>query len=61
MKYYREHTYAKKQELDGVLQNCNHRRWQFMMMVLDLAKVFYEAHKPHSCQDAPLSSYVLCV
>ncbi len=61
MKYYRERTHAKKQELDGVLQNCNHGHWQCMMMLFDLTKVFYEAHKQCSCQDAPLSSYVLIV
>jgi hypothetical protein len=32
-----------------------------MMMLLDLSKVFYEAHKLCSCQDTPLSSYVLIV
>jgi hypothetical protein len=32
-----------------------------MMMLLDLTKVFYEAHKLCSCQDAPLSCYVLIV
>jgi hypothetical protein len=61
MKYYRERTHAKKQELDGVLQNCNHGCWQRMMMLLDLTKVFYEVHKLCSCQDAPLSTYVLIV
>jgi hypothetical protein len=61
MKYYRERTHAKKQELDEVLRNCNHGRWQHMMMLLDLTKVFYEAHKLCSRQDAPLSSYVLIV
>ena len=61
MKYYRERTPAKKQELDGILQNCNHGRWQRMMMLIDLTKVFYEAHKLCSRQDAPLSCYVLIV
>jgi hypothetical protein len=61
MKYYRERTHAKRQELDTVLQNCNHGCWQRMMMVLDLTKVFYEAHKLCSLQDAPLSCYVLIV
>ncbi len=32
-----------------------------MMMVIDLTKVFYEAYKLCSCQDAPLSCYVLIV
>jgi hypothetical protein len=32
-----------------------------MMMLLDLMKVFYEAHKLCSRQDAPLSCYVLIV
>jgi hypothetical protein len=27
MKYYKERTHAKRQELDTVLQNCNHGRW----------------------------------
>ncbi len=45
MKHYRERTHAKSQELDTVLQNCNHGHWQCMMMVLNLMKVFYEAHK----------------
>ncbi len=61
MKYYRERTPAKKQELDGVLQNCNHGCWQRMMMLLDLTKDFYEAHKLWSRQDVPLSCYVLIV
>jgi hypothetical protein len=61
MKYYREHTHAKRQELDTVLRNCNHGRWQCMIVVLDLTKVFYEAHKLCSRQDAPLSCYVLIV
>ncbi len=61
MKYYRERTPAKKQEFDGVLQNCNHGHWQRMMMLLDLTKVFYEAHKLCSHQDAPLSCCVLIV
>ncbi len=61
MKYYRELTHSKRQELDTVLQNCNHGRWQCMMMVLDLTKVFHEAHKLCSRQDAPLSCYVLIV
>ena len=30
-------------------------------MLLDLTKVFYEAHKLCSCQDAPLGYYVLIV
>jgi hypothetical protein len=61
MKYYKERTHAKRQDLDTVLQNCNHGRWQRMMMLLDLTKVFYEAHKLCSRQDAPLSCYVLIV
>jgi hypothetical protein len=61
MKYYRERTPAKNQELDGVLHNCNHRHWQCMMMLIDLRKVFYEAHKLCSRQNAPLSCYVLIV
>jgi hypothetical protein len=61
MKYYKERTHAKRQELDTVLQNCNHRHWQCMMMLLDLMNVFYEAHKLCSLQDAPLSCYVLIV
>ncbi len=40
MKYYRERTTTKKLELDGVLQNCKHRHWQRMMMLIDLAKIF---------------------
>jgi hypothetical protein len=60
MNYYRERTPATKQELDTVLQNCNHGRWQRMMMLIDLTKVFYEAHKLCSCH-APLSCYVLIV
>jgi hypothetical protein len=32
-----------------------------MMMLLDLTKVFYEAHMLCSRQDAPLSFYVLIV
>jgi hypothetical protein len=40
MKYYKERTHAKRQELDTVLQNCNHERWQRMMMLLDLTKFF---------------------
>ncbi len=61
MKYYKERTHAKRQELDTVLQKCNHRRWQRMMMLLDLTMYFYEAHKLCSRQDAPLSCYVLIV
>ncbi len=45
MKYYKEPTHVKKQELDTGLQNCNHGHWQPMMMLLDLTKVFYDAHK----------------
>ncbi len=61
MKYYKERTHAKRQELDTVLPNCYHGRWQRMMMLLDLKKVFYEAHKLCSRHDAPLSCYVLIV
>ena len=61
VKYYKERTHAKRQELDTVLQNCNHGRWQRMIMLLDLTKIFYEAHKLCSHQDAPLSCYVLIV
>jgi hypothetical protein len=32
-----------------------------MLMLIDLAKVFHDAHKLCSCQDAPLSSYILSV
>jgi hypothetical protein len=53
MKYYREGTPARKQEFDTVLRYCNHGRWHRMMMVHDSRKVFYEAHKLFSCQDAP--------
>jgi hypothetical protein len=35
MKYYRERTTAKKQKLDGVLQNCSHGHWQRLMILLD--------------------------
>jgi hypothetical protein len=61
MKYYKERTHAKRQEFDTVLQICNHGCWQRMMMLLDLTKAFYEAHKLCSCQDAPSSCYVLIV
>jgi hypothetical protein len=40
IKYYMERSSAKKQKLDGILQNCNHGRWQRFMMLIDLAKVF---------------------
>ncbi len=40
IKYYVECSSARKQELDGILQNCNHGRWQRMLMLIDLAKVF---------------------
>jgi hypothetical protein len=32
-----------------------------MLVLINLAKVFHEAHKLCSCQDAPLSSYILIV
>jgi hypothetical protein len=61
-KYYGERSNARKQEFDAVLQNCNHGRWQHtMLMLIDLAMVFHDAHKLFSCQDAPLSSYILIV
>jgi hypothetical protein len=60
-KYYEERTSAKKQELDTILQNCNHGRWQRMQMLMDLTKVFFDAHKLCSRQDAPLSCYILIV
>jgi len=40
-KYYEERTSAKKQELDTILQNCNHGRWQHMQMLMDLTKVCF--------------------
>ncbi len=40
-KYYEERTRAKKQELDTILQNCNHGRWQCIQMLMDLTKVFF--------------------
>ncbi len=40
IKYYMERSSVRKQELDGILQNCNHRRWQHMLMLINLAKVF---------------------
>jgi hypothetical protein len=32
-----------------------------MLMLIDLTKVFFDAHKLCSCQDAPLSCYILIV
>jgi hypothetical protein len=32
-----------------------------MQMLIDLTKVFHDAHKLCSCQDAPLSCYILIV
>jgi hypothetical protein len=60
-KYYGERSNARKQELDAILQNCNNGRWQRMLVLINLAKVFYDAHKICSHQDAPLSSYILIV
>jgi hypothetical protein len=57
IKYYRERSSARKQELDGILQNCNHGHWQRMLMLINLAKVCYNAHRLCSCNDDPLSSY----
>ncbi len=45
IQYYMEHSSARKQELDGILQNCNHGCWQRMLILIDLAKVFYDAHR----------------
>jgi hypothetical protein len=39
-KYYGERSNARKQELDAILQNCNHGRWQCMLMLINLVKVF---------------------
>jgi hypothetical protein len=61
IKYYMERSSARKQELGGILQSCNHGRWQCMLMLINLAKVFYDAHRLCSRNDAPLSSYVLIV
>ncbi len=61
IKYNMKRSSARKQELDGILQNCNHGRWQPMLMRINLAKVFYDAHRLCSHNDAPLSSYVLIV
>ncbi len=36
IKYYMERSSARKQELDGILQNCNHGRWQPMLMLINL-------------------------
>jgi hypothetical protein len=58
-KYYREHSNARKQALDAILQNRNHGRWQRMLVLIDFAKVFHDAHKLCSRQDAPLISYIL--
>jgi hypothetical protein len=58
-KYYGENSNARKQELDAVLQNCFHGCWQCMLVLIDLAKVFHDAHKLCSHQDAPFSSYIL--
>jgi hypothetical protein len=60
-KYYGERSNARKQELDAILQNCNHGHWQRMLVLINLAKVFHDAHKLCSRQDAPLSSYILIV
>ncbi len=60
-KYYRERTSARKQVLDTILQNCNHRRWQRMLMLIDLTKGFFDAHKLCSCQNVQLSCYILIV
>ncbi len=60
-KYYREHSNARKQELNAVFQNCDHGRWQRMLVLIDLAKIFHDAHKQYSRQDASLSSYILFV
>jgi hypothetical protein len=57
-KYFGERSNARKQELDVILQNCNHGRWQRVLVLIDLAKVFHNAHKLCSCQDAPLNSYI---
>ncbi len=61
IKYYMESSSERKQELDGILQNCNHGRWHCMLMLINLAKVFYDSHRLCSCNDAPLSSYDLIV
>jgi hypothetical protein len=60
-KYYGERSNAGKQELDAILQNCNHGYWQCMLVLIDLAKVFHDAHKLCSHQDAPLSCFTLIV
>ncbi len=39
-KYCGECSNARKQELDAILQNCNNGRWQRMLVLIDLAKVF---------------------
>jgi hypothetical protein len=56
-----ERSSVRKKELDGILQNCNHGCWQRMLMLINLAKVFYDAHRLCSRNDAPLSSCVLIV
>jgi hypothetical protein len=40
IKYYMERSSLRKQELDGILQNCNHGCWQRMLMLINSAKVF---------------------
>ncbi len=40
IKYYMERSSTRKQELDGILQNCNHGHWQRLLMCINLVKVF---------------------
>jgi hypothetical protein len=61
IKYYMEQSSARKQELDVIFQNCNHVHWQRMLMLINLVKVFYDAHRLCSRNAAPLSSYVLII
>ncbi len=49
-KYYREHSNARKQALDAILQNCNHGCWQRMLVLIDFCKGF------SWCSQAMLSS-----
>jgi len=61
IKYYKDRTSKQKAKIDVILDNCGPARWQKMEAVCAVTVHFEQAHKLCSCEDAPLSCYVLIV
>ena len=58
--YYRERNQREKDRIDGILERCNHHRWERMDFFTNTLTVhFKRLHKLVNMEEVPLSAYLL--